>query len=162
MAKIGYYDGLRFDRLVHQLSDDKTERFDMVIAGCPLGTGEDGYGHLGYAMKSETSPGLKHEEGTVGFWCEVADKNAHGGCCRFYIALGPAASLDAYSSIVGKVIKGLEVVKRIAAKPVKGMTELESERPLRPIVMKKSPFAPTRWKNHLPSHRIFRRSHLSC
>ena len=33
-----------------------------------MGTGEIGYGSIGYWLKPELSPKLKHEEGTVGAW----------------------------------------------------------------------------------------------
>jgi cyclophilin family peptidyl-prolyl cis-trans isomerase len=135
LAKIGYYDGLRFDRLIHQTSEDKSQRTDLIIAGCPAGTGDDGIGHLGYTVKPQENTNLKHEEGTVGFWWEGTGKNAAG--CRFYITLGRAPTLDGFSTIVGKVTSGLDVVKKIAAKPVKGTMEPESQIPVSPTVMKK-------------------------
>jgi peptidyl-prolyl cis-trans isomerase B (cyclophilin B) len=118
LAKAGYYEGLCFDRIVHQESmteDGHKVQLDLVKAGCPLGSGDDGVGHIGYFLKPEFSPGVHHEEGTVGFW---HDDDPTSAGCHFYITLGPAPALDGEFTIIGRVMRGLDVVKKIAASPV--------------------------------------------
>jgi peptidyl-prolyl cis-trans isomerase B (cyclophilin B) len=55
LAKIGYYDGLGFHRII--------KRF-MIQGGCPEGTGTGG---PGYTIKAEFNP-TKHEPGVVSFF----------------------------------------------------------------------------------------------
>jgi cyclophilin family peptidyl-prolyl cis-trans isomerase len=126
------------------LKDDKgnVTRFNLVRGGCPYGTGEQGCGHLGYFLKSEFNKAIKHEEGTVGFWREMLDDESVSELsnllrrdtagCRFYITLGPAAVMDGHYSVIGKVTKGIDIVKQINAMP----TISESEVPQKLIRMK--------------------------
>ncbi|MCE9534182.1 MAG: peptidylprolyl isomerase, partial [Planctomycetes bacterium] len=104
--------------------------------GCPTGTGDDGYGHLGYFVRAEFQTDLKHQEGTVGFWHEE-DPDSAG--TRFYITLGPAPALDGKFTIIGQVTQGLDIVKRIAAQPVQSAdpTTAENEKPVKPATIKK-------------------------
>ncbi|HEX3314684.1 MAG TPA: peptidylprolyl isomerase, partial [Gemmataceae bacterium] len=48
LARAGYYDGLPFHSSVRAKLDDRIEAF--VESGCPLGTGEFGYGSIGYHL----------------------------------------------------------------------------------------------------------------
>ena len=67
LAKVGYYDGLVFERTIRDQSDEKPDnRVELVEAGCPMGTGNSGLGSIGYWLKPEFSEQIKHEEGTVG------------------------------------------------------------------------------------------------
>lgn len=114
LTKAGYYDGLRFDRVVHQEAvtpDGTRSEVHMVRFGCPAGTGDPGVGHIGYRLRSEFSD-TPHEAGTVGFTRD-ADPSSAG--VRLYITLAPAPALDNSYTIVGKVSKGLDVVEKIAA-----------------------------------------------
>ena len=139
LARVGYYDGLCFDRVVRQEADDGTgtvSRIDLLKAGCPLGTGEDGYGHIGYFLRPEFSESVKHEEGTVGFW-HGPDPTSAG--CRFYITLGPAPLLDGQFTVIGRVTRGMDVVRAIAARPVLDPeSPFESETPKEPVVIRKA------------------------
>lgn len=151
LIKTGFYDGLCFDRAVRESfvdTDGKQKQFELVRGGCPLGTGEPGIGHLGYFMKPEFTPSEKHEEGTVGFWRDAEPTSAG---CRFYVSLTPAVTLDGEYTIVGKVTKGIEVVKKIASKPVLNPTvEVERERPKEPVVFKKVTVSPDRVEWSVP------------
>ncbi len=133
LARVSYYNGLVFDRVIRQefVSDGggKT-RLDVVTGGCPVGTGEAGAGHLGYFLRPETS-GLAHDEGTVGF---VRTDDPSSACCRLYICLSSAPILDGQFTSIGKVTQGLEVIKTIAARPVKDPANYpESEQPKTPV-----------------------------
>jgi cyclophilin family peptidyl-prolyl cis-trans isomerase len=142
LARAGFYNGLQFERIIHQEAelDGQKSRLDMLIAGCPMGTGDDGFGHIGYFMHSEFRQNLKHSEGAVGFWHEE-DPDSAG--CRFYITLGPAPILDGKFTIIGSVIKGLPVVRKIASQPVQSPDmSPENEKPVNPTLIKKATITP--------------------
>ncbi len=142
LTKLGYYDGLRFDRIVHQEAetDGMKSRLDLVIAGCPTGTGDEGFGHIGYFVRAEFQQDLKHAEGTVGFWHEQDDDSAG---TRFYITLGPAPAFDGKFTVIGSVTKGLDVVKRIAAAPLQSKDVYpENEKPVAPVAIQNATLAP--------------------
>ena len=114
LVQAGYYDGLRFDRIIHQQAEDSNggrSEIHMVTLGCPAGTGDPGIGHIGYRLKSEFTE-TPHEAGTIGFTRD-ADPSSAG--VRLYITLAPVPALDNSYTIVGKVSKGLDVVGKIAA-----------------------------------------------
>jgi cyclophilin family peptidyl-prolyl cis-trans isomerase len=140
LARAGYYDGLCFDRIYHEESPDQSgTRLDEIEAGCPLGTGEPGNGHIGYWLKPEfpaEGSGVTHEEGTVGACHGIEPDTA---ACRFYITLCPAPFLDGSYTIFGKVTKGLDVARIIFLKPVV-IDEQDRDnhrRPEKPVVIRK-------------------------
>lgn len=142
LVQAGFYDGLQFERIVRQEVEIEgtKSRLDLILAGCPTGTGDDGYGHIGYFVRAEARPEVKHEAGTVGFWHEE-DPDSAG--CRFYITLGPAPILDGKFTVVGKVTSGLDVVRKIGSAPVQSPdSSPENEKPLRPVTIKKVTAAP--------------------
>jgi cyclophilin family peptidyl-prolyl cis-trans isomerase len=114
LVNVGYYEGLRFDRLVNQEAeapDGRRSAVRLVRFGCPAGTGDPGIGHVGYRLRAEFTD-EKHEAGTVGFTRE--DDPSSAGV-RLYIALAPAPALDGNFTVIGKVSKGLDAAERIAA-----------------------------------------------
>ena len=133
--QVGYYDGLRFDRLVHQEGEtEKGEkvRLDLIRAGCPAGTGDAGIGHIGYHLKPEFSD-IKHDVGTVGM---SHDADPTTGGVRFYITLGPAPVLDGNYTIIGQVSQGIETVKKIAsAKVLSPEIDPTREMPEKPVTI---------------------------
>jgi cyclophilin family peptidyl-prolyl cis-trans isomerase len=138
LVKAGYYDGLRFDRIVHQQTETPEgarSEIRLVSFGCPAGTGDPGIGHIGYRLRSEFSE-EKHVAGTVGF-ARDADPSSAG--TRLYITLGPAPIRDGNYTVVGKVTKGLDVVEKIAAgKLLPEEVDPARELPERPIVIRKA------------------------
>jgi peptidylprolyl isomerase len=138
LVQAGYYDGLRFDRIVNQYADSPDgTRTDirMVRFGCPTGTGDPGIGHVGYRLRSEFSD-EKHTTGTVGFTRD-ADPSSAG--TRLYITLAPAPALDNTFTIVGKVSKGLGVLEQIAAgKPLPEDLDPTRELPERPVTIRRA------------------------
>jgi len=152
LAGAGYYDGLFFERVVHEelkkdlltVEDDTEARqakgeapipLDYIEGGCPLGTGAPGYGSIGYWLRPEFNPQLHHEEGTVGA-CHGPD--ADTAACRFYITLGKAPPLDGNYTVFGKVTRGLDVVRKIHARPVRrdDQDPDQDSRPVKPVVIK--------------------------
>jgi cyclophilin family peptidyl-prolyl cis-trans isomerase len=139
LARAGYYDGLCFDRVVHdESSEAPAVVLDTVEAGCPLGTGEAATSHLGYWLKPEfvATERASHEEGTVGA-CRGAEVDT--ACCKFYISLTKTPQLDGNFTIFGKVTKGLDAVHRIQAAPVvdEDQDKLGSRRPKTPILIQR-------------------------
>jgi peptidyl-prolyl cis-trans isomerase B (cyclophilin B) len=131
LARAGYYDGLLFEHVIQQEGDAGPDaRLELVEAGCPLGTGEVGIGHLGYWLRPEFSETVKHEEGTVGA-CRADDPDTAG--CRFYITLSKAPVMDGNFTVFGRVTSGLDVVRKIAQRP----RPEGSIRPTTPAVIRK-------------------------
>lgn len=138
LAQVGYYDGLRFDRIVHQMAeapDGTRSEIRLVRFGCPAGTGDPGIGHIGYRLRSEFTD-TPHEVGTVGY---TRDEDPSSGGVRLYIALGPAPALDGSYTVVGKVSKGMDVVEKIAAgKLLTPELDPNRELPERPVTIHKA------------------------
>ena len=115
LARAGYYNELFFDRIRHEQAEGNV--LESIEAGCPLGTGEEGNGSIGYWLKDELTPGEKmsHDEGAVGA-CRGSE--ADTAACRFYITVSKASFLDGNFSLFGKVVQGLDVVRKIYQQPV--------------------------------------------
>src|SRR5262249_53423865 len=120
LARAGYYDGLLFDSIVHQVSPDKPEiKVDLISAGNPTGMDDAAfasYGSIGYWLKPEFVELALHEEGAVG---AIHGEEADTAACRFYIMLSKAPNMDGNNTVFGKVTKGLDVARKIATQPFK-------------------------------------------
>jgi peptidyl-prolyl cis-trans isomerase B (cyclophilin B) len=140
LARVGYYDGLQFDHIRHEVSDVqefKGQTLDLIEGGGPLGAA-DPHDHdsLGYWLKPEIDAKVHHEEGSVG---AVRGEELDSAGCKFYIIAGRApATLDGNYTVFGKVTAGLDVVRKIHGQPT---VELEQEsgysRPEKPVVIRK-------------------------
>lgn len=137
LTKTGYYDGLIFERIIHQKSDaEPSNVLEMVEGGCPLGTGTLGFGSIGYWLYPEFNEKVTHEEGTVGACLGQAPDSAG---CRFYISLSKAPALDGERTVFGKVTRGIDVVRRIASQPVLNSGEFpDGTHPEHPIMIRKA------------------------
>jgi len=147
LAQCGYYDGLVFERTIaEQLANDPASRVELIEGGCPTGTGNVGFGSIGYWLRPEFSEGVSHDEGAVG---ACLGEDPLTAACRFYITLSKAPVIDGERTIFGKVSRGLDVVRRIATQPVINSPEFPlGDRPDQPVVIKKvaiqaRPLAPT-------------------
>jgi cyclophilin family peptidyl-prolyl cis-trans isomerase len=133
LCKVGYYEGLPFHRTVRQeIQGDKPAKLELVEVGCPLGSGEPGYGSIGYWMRPEVNDKVSHEEGTLGAWHAEEVESA---ACRFYITLTKAPFMDGYWTIFGKVSRGLDVVRTIHRGPIREDDEFD-ERPRDPVFIR--------------------------
>jgi cyclophilin family peptidyl-prolyl cis-trans isomerase len=136
LAEVGYYDELFVDRLRHEGDGDR--KLNAIEAGCPLGIGEYASGSIGYWLKNEFQPRDKatHEEGTVAA-CRTLEEDS--AACRFSVLLSKAPSLDGYYTIFGKVVEGLDVVRKIHVQPVilDAQDRNDARRPEKPIVIRK-------------------------
>lgn len=103
LAKIGYYDGLIFHRIIKGF---------MIQGGCPEGTGTGG---PGYTIKAEFNE-TKHEPGVVSM-ARTSDPNSAGS--QFFICLERVPHLDRQYTAFGKTADAasLAVVKEIGNVP---------------------------------------------
>jgi peptidyl-prolyl cis-trans isomerase B (cyclophilin B) len=117
LAKIGFYDGLTFHRVIDGF---------MIQGGCPLGSGSGGPGYQIAAEFNATA----HEPGVLSM-ARTSDPNSAGS--QFFICLGKHTSLDRQYTAFGKVAdaESLATVKAIGNTPTRG------ERPVDKVVIRK-------------------------
>ena len=138
LIQAGYYDGMRFDRIHHEVSPDApNEPLDYVEAGCPLDKGDPEDGSIGYWLKPEAGPGLHHEIGAVG---ASHGREPDSAACKFYIMMSDAQYLDGHYTVFGKVTRGLDVVRTMMKRPViiDDADPAGHNRPKDPIVIRKA------------------------
>ena len=130
LAESGFYDGLHFHRVINNF---------MVQFGCPyskdpnspragMGDGPDG------PIKDEHTAKISNEPGTL----SMANAGPNSGSSQFFINTKHNAFLDWFSPgdskhpVFGKVIEGMDVLKKIETTPTDG-----DDRPRTPVRMNK-------------------------
>jgi len=108
-----YYDGVLFHRIIQGF---------MIQAGDPdsktATKGQHlGVGGPGYTIPAEIVPGKTHKRGALAAARRSDIRDSSGS--QFYIVDNPAGAhqLDGDYTVFGEVVKGLEVVDKIAAQP---------------------------------------------
>lgn len=99
LIKKGFYNGIVFHRVVPGF---------VIQAGDPTATGQGGSGKKLMAEFNDE----RHVPGTVAMARKGNDINSADS--QFYISLGTHSHLDGKYTIFGKVIKGLDVAKKIS------------------------------------------------
>jgi peptidyl-prolyl cis-trans isomerase B (cyclophilin B) len=103
LAKIGYYNGVTFHRVISGF---------MIQGGCPLGTGTGG---PGYTIKAEFNE-TPHLAGVLSM-ARTNDPNSAGS--QFFICLGTQSFLDGQYTAFGRTADeaSLAVVQKIGVLP---------------------------------------------
>jgi peptidyl-prolyl cis-trans isomerase B (cyclophilin B) len=119
LAKIGYYDGLIFHRIIKGF---------MIQGGCPQGTGTGG---PGYTIPAEFNA-TRHEPGVLSM-ARTNDPNTAGS--QFFICLETVPHLDRQYSAFGRTAdaESLAVVKKIGAVPTG-----PNDKPREPVTINKA------------------------
>jgi peptidyl-prolyl cis-trans isomerase B (cyclophilin B) len=104
LADHNFYNGVKFHRVIKGF---------MIQGGDPTGTGAGG---PGWNVNQEFND-VKHTPGILSM-ARTGDPNGAGS--QFFIMHGTTPSLDNQYTVFGKVIKGLEIVNKIAESPVGG------------------------------------------
>jgi len=124
LANHGFYDGTTFHRVIP----------GFVIQGGDILSRDadptnDGMGSPGYTIEAEFS-NRPHKRGVVSMARKPGDPNSAGS--QFFICLRDLPGLDRNYSVFGQVIKGMDVVDKIAQ-----VETGERNRPVKPVVMRK-------------------------
>lgn len=120
LAEKGYYNGVIFHRVIDNF---------MIQGGDPTGTGRGGQSLWGEPFEDEVNTGLKHDsEGILSM--ANAGPNTNGS--QFFITLKDTPWLDGRHTVFGKVINGMDVVKKIGK-----VKTGPNDKPVEDVVMQK-------------------------
>lgn len=126
LAKEGYYDGTTFHRIIDNF---------MIQGGDPNSKNsdpnDDGSGGPNYTIPAEFVPGIVHDQGSVAAARDNNPAKASSGC-QFYIVENRQGAhfLDGSYTVFGKVVRGMDVVEKIAEQ-----AKDPRDRPLKDIKM---------------------------
>jgi peptidyl-prolyl cis-trans isomerase B (cyclophilin B) len=128
LAKKGFYDGTAFHRIIKgfmiQGGDPNTKD--------PTKEAVFGQGGPGYSIKAEFNNHL-HQRGVISM-ARSRDPNSAGS--QFFICDGDAPNLDHQYTAFGKLIKGEDVLRKIADTPVVASVTGEPSKPTKRIEIK--------------------------
>lgn len=123
LVKKGFYDGLTFHRVIKGF---------MIQGGDPVGNGT---GDPGYAIKGEFKANgfknnLSHKRGVISF-ARSGDPDSAGS--QFFICDKDDLFLDCQYAAFGHVIKGMDVVDKIAS-----VRKDRNDKPYEPVIIEKA------------------------
>ena len=129
LAKDGFYNGTTFHRIIDNF---------MIQGGDPNSKDSipenDGQGGPGYTVPAEFDAGLTHVQGALAAarMGDNVNPNKESSGSQFYIVENKQGThfLDKNYTVFGQVIKGIEVVEKIAEQP-----KAPGDRPLKDIKM---------------------------
>jgi peptidyl-prolyl cis-trans isomerase B (cyclophilin B) len=121
LARDGFYDGLGFHRIAPGF---------VIQGGDPRG---DGTGGPGYKTRDVPPDDVVYSEGVVAMAKGGAEPAGTAGS-QFFVVTAPDAGLPADYAVLGKVVRGMDVVKRIEAQAAPD-TPQQGGPPKDPVVM---------------------------
>lgn len=101
LSAVGFYDGLGFHRVI--------SRF-MAQGGCPLGTGSGG---PGFKIAGEVNASATHDQAGVLSAANTGRGTPEGS--QFFLTFVPTPHLDGIHTVYGRVIDGMDTVKKLEA-----------------------------------------------
>ena len=122
LARNGFYDGLTFHRIAKPGGNDY-----VIQGGDPLGTGNGG---PGYKVIEEPPGDTRYRRYDVGMAKAENERQGTSGS-QFFIVTAAEAPLPPAYAILGRVVGGKKVVRRIA----RLATDPATEMPLDPVVI---------------------------
>ena len=115
LVEKSFYDGVIFHRVIDGF---------MIQGGDPTGTGMGG---PGYKIADEFGEGLSHDD--EGYF-SMANAGPNTGGSQFFITLAPTPWLNGHHAIFGRVVEGMDVVRKI------GVTKTDfHDRPVETVTM---------------------------
>jgi len=140
-VEAGHYDGGRFHRTVRPGNQPKNPvKIDVVQAGAAPEREQEAFPPIPLERTSLT--GLRHLDGTV----SMARAEPDTATSDFFVCVGPQPELDSGGkrnpdgqgfAAFGRVVKGMDVIRRIHAAPADGQTLTPPVRILRARVVKR-------------------------
>jgi peptidyl-prolyl cis-trans isomerase B (cyclophilin B) len=125
LVRKGFYDGLSF----HRIAKLPTGGDFVIQGGDPTGTGNGG---PGYSVHERPPADLQYKRGIVAMAkTEIEPAGTSGS--QFFIVTAEDAGLPADYALLGRVVKGEDVVSKIAAVPTDS-----TEHPTQPVVITKA------------------------
>ena len=122
LARNGFFDGLTFHRIAKPGGNDY-----VIQGGDPLGTGNGG---PGYTVVEDPPGDTRYRRYVVGMAKAENERQGTSGS-QFFIVTAAEAPLPADYAVLGRVVGGKEVVRRIA----KLATDPATEMPIDPVVI---------------------------
>eukprot|EP01105_Mastigella_eilhardi_P025010 TRINITY_DN6650_c0_g1_i1.p1 TRINITY_DN6650_c0_g1~~TRINITY_DN6650_c0_g1_i1.p1 ORF type:complete len:175 (+),score=43.67 TRINITY_DN6650_c0_g1_i1:58-525(+) len=101
LAKRGYYNDVIFHRIIKDF---------MCQGGDPTGTGKGGESIYGAKFADEVTRTLKHTGAGV---LSMANSGPDTNASQFFITLAPCPWLDGHHTIFGRVMSGMQTVRRM-------------------------------------------------
>jgi peptidyl-prolyl cis-trans isomerase B (cyclophilin B) len=121
LARDGFYDGTAFHRIIKGF---------MIQGGCPNtkqgAKGVPGTGDPGYKVKAEFNA-KPHVRGVISM---ARSSHPDSAGCQFFICHGDARFLDRQYTAFGEVVKGDDVLEKIANVPTKSGGGSEKSTPI--------------------------------
>ena len=121
LANSGYYDSLTFHRVIDNF---------MIQGGDPNGNGTGGHSIWGGYFDDEFNEHITFDSAGV---MAMANKGPNTNGSQFFITLAKTPWLNYHFTIFGKVIEGMDVVKKIGKVPV----TKPYDKPVNPVIMEK-------------------------
>jgi peptidyl-prolyl cis-trans isomerase B (cyclophilin B) len=135
LAREGFYNGTAFHRIIKGF---------MIQGGCPNtkanATGTPGTGDPGYKVKAEFNE-KPHVRGVISM---ARSSHPDSAGCQFFICHGDARFLDRQYTAFGQLVKGDDVLEKIANVPTKSGGGNEKSTPIDRVAVESVTIVPAK------------------